>query len=277
MSRIKNESYDMVIAWEGTTGFPLAFCRRLLRQKQPPLVILAFSVRGPLKSFTLLQRFGVKGMSYATVPTKYEKTFYATKLRFPEERIFHCPLGTHDLFKDTPGMEPGEIIFSGGRSGRDYDTLFRAVYGLPQHIHVNARDFNLRGLKVPANVEVHDLMPWYAYGRLLKRAKFVLIPLKKVDEAVGLSVILDSMAAGRALIVSDIPGTSEYIVHGETGLLVPPGNPDAMRTAIEYLWENPTLCAEMGRRARQIYEEKYTFPIFAQRVDKILHEILHED
>jgi glycosyltransferase involved in cell wall biosynthesis len=273
MNRLKEEHFDLVVAWEGKNGFPIALLRQIRRQLKPPLVILAFSIRGPLKSFGWVQRFGVRGMDYATVPTVHEKNYYTEKLNISADRIIHCPIGTHDMFDAMEDNARREIIFSGGRSGRDYDTLFKAVEGLPLRLVVNARPYNVRNLKIPDNVTVNDLKPWYEYSRLHKQAQFVVVPLLPVDESVGLTAILDGMAAGRALIVSDIPGTSEYVVHGETGLLVPNGDAKAMREAIVYLWERPKVSEMMGKRARQVYGEKYTFPLFAKRVNGILKEI----
>jgi len=265
--------YDLIMAWEGKSGLPLAMLRHLTGKKHPPLVIMAFSIRGPLKSFPNLQRYGVRGVDYFSVPTLAERSYYARTLHISLERIRHLPVGTHDIYGGQFGKEPGDYIFSGGRSGRDYSTLLQAVQGLEFPLVVNARPFNLRRLNIPPNVQVNDLLPYDQYRDQNWNARFVVMPLRAVDEAVGLTAILHAMAAGKAVLCTDLPGPAEYVHPGETGLLVPEGDVAALRDAIIYLWERPELCREMGRLAREIYAEHFTFSAFSRRVISYLHEI----
>jgi glycosyltransferase involved in cell wall biosynthesis len=265
--------YDLIVAWEGKSGFPLALLRQLTGVKSPPLAILAFSIRGPLKSFSLIQRYGVRGADYFSVPTQAERSHYTHHLRLSPERVRHLPVGIHDVYGGQFGKEPGDYFYSGGRSGRDYVTLFKAVQGLKFSLVVNARPFNLRRLDIPANVQVNDLLPHDQYRDQNWNARFVVVPLQSVNEAVGLTAILHAMAAGKAVICTGLPGPSEYILPGETGLLVPEGDVAALRDAIVYLWERPELCRNMGHRARAIYAEHYTFSAFSHRVVAYLHDI----
>jgi glycosyltransferase involved in cell wall biosynthesis len=274
IQKVKREPYDLIVAWEGKNGFPLALMRWLRQQTMPPLVILAFSIRGPLKAFPRLQKFGIRGADYLSVPTRAEQEFYARQLGLPVECIRHIPLGTHDVFGGAFGSEPGDFIFSGGRSGRDYATLFQAVEGTGLPVVVNARPFNLRGLRIPANVRVNDLQRPDIYRDQHWAARFAVVPLKRVDEAVGLTAILTAMASGRAVICTSLAGTAEYVLDGKTGFLVPANDPKALREALIALWDDPDLCLRMGRKAREVYTELYTFTKFAQRVDQFLHDIL---
>jgi glycosyltransferase involved in cell wall biosynthesis len=71
------------------------------------------------------------------------------------------------------------------------------------------------------------------------------------------NAVLEAMAVGRAVVATDIPGTREVVVHGETGLLVPPENPLALRAAITRLQGDPALRARLGaagyERARSVF------------------------
>ncbi len=78
-------------------------------------------------------------------------------------------------------------------------------------------------------------------------------------EAAG-NVILESQASGCATIASDSGGPPEYIVAGETGLIVPPGDPVALRHALETVLVNPALRQQMGATARRIAEAHYAYP-----------------
>ncbi len=55
----------------------------------------------------------------------------------------------------------------------------------------------------------------------------------------------------RPVVASDIRGCREVVLHGDTGLLVPPGDVPRLVTAIETLQKEHNLAARMGERARQ--------------------------
>jgi phosphatidyl-myo-inositol alpha-mannosyltransferase len=70
-------------------------------------------------------------------------------------------------------------------------------------------------------------------------------------------VLLEAMAAGVPIVASDIPGYRSVMTHGREGLLVPPGNSDALAEAILQLLGNPSLrrqMAECGRETARNYD-----------------------
>ncbi len=69
--------------------------------------------------------------------------------------------------------------------------------------------------------------------------------------------VMESMAMGRPIITSDAPGCRETVRDGENGFLVPPGNVDALVSAMEYLIEHPKERARFGQASRCIAEEKF--------------------
>ena len=69
--------------------------------------------------------------------------------------------------------------------------------------------------------------------------------------------VLEAMAMGRAIITTDAPGCRETVVDGDNGLLVPVKSVDALAAAMERFIADPGLAERMGKRSRQIAEEKY--------------------
>jgi glycosyltransferase involved in cell wall biosynthesis len=63
-------------------------------------------------------------------------------------------------------------------------------------------------------------------------------------------ILLEGAAAGRPLIATDMPGCREIVLHGDTGLLVPPRDAKALAEAIRELLLRPELRLRMGARAR---------------------------
>jgi len=77
--------------------------------------------------------------------------------------------------------------------------------------------------------------------------------------------LFEYMAAGCAVLASDLPGTAEVIHHGETGLLVPPGDAPALADALQRLYANRDLCRRLGEQAR-IDVQQYTWSARAARI-----------
>ncbi len=77
-----------------------------------------------------------------------------------------------------------------------------------------------------------------------------LLVLPSVAEGFGL-VVLEAMASGLPVIVSENTGGRDVVEDGEDGFVVPIRDIGAIREEIAYLYENRTLCREMGMKARQ--------------------------
>ena len=82
----------------------------------------------------------------------------------------------------------------------------------------------------------------------------------------GLSnAILEYMAAGRPVVATAVGATAELIENGIQGLLVPPGDPQAVASAIERLLDDPALASQMGAAGRQRVRQKYSLEDMVRR------------
>ena len=81
---------------------------------------------------------------------------------------------------------------------------------------------------------------------LYGHASVVALAVKPNLHISGLSVLLEAMACRRPVVMTETPGLSEYIRHGETGILVPPGDAEALASAVEALLADPQRAAEIG-------------------------------
>lgn len=71
-------------------------------------------------------------------------------------------------------------------------------------------------------------------------------------------VAIESYAVGVPVIASDIGAISELVDEGETGLLFPPGDAETLAARVDTMWSDAAKAAQMGKNARQAYEERYT-------------------
>ncbi|HEX5718967.1 MAG TPA: glycosyltransferase family 4 protein [Thermoanaerobaculia bacterium] len=80
------------------------------------------------------------------------------------------------------------------------------------------------------------------------------LPSTDIREGFGL-VLLEAMACGRPVLTTPIVGMAADIERMEAGVLVPPNDPGAVAAALR----NPGDLPEMGRRARSLVEERYSW------------------
>jgi glycosyltransferase involved in cell wall biosynthesis len=86
-------------------------------------------------------------------------------------------------------------------------------------------------------------------------------------------VAIEAMAAGRPLIASRIGGLCDFVVDGETGFLVPPGDSTALRLAIEELLAHPQLREQMGWAARKKSKE-FQASVVLPRIEQAYEALL---
>lgn len=70
--------------------------------------------------------------------------------------------------------------------------------------------------------------------------------------------ILEAMAARKPVVATAVGGCAEAVVDGETGLIVPPEDPDALAEALTYVLTHPDEARQMGKAGRQRVEENFT-------------------
>ena len=125
------------------------------------------------------------------------------------------------------------------------------------------------------NVHFLGYLPDEEKVALLQSSYAVLLPSHMRSEAFGIS-LLEGAMYGKPMICSEIgTGTSFINVAGETGLVVPPDDPAALRGAMNYLWEHPGEAAVMGRRAEERYRRLFTAGQMVERYVALYRELVH--
>jgi glycosyltransferase involved in cell wall biosynthesis len=88
--------------------------------------------------------------------------------------------------------------------------------------------------------------------------------------------ILEAMRAGLPVIASDVGGISELVVHGETGLLVPPFSVAPMARALTDLLVNKGKRLRLGRSGRARYEMRFSLDHMIERTRAVYSDVLGE-
>jgi glycosyltransferase involved in cell wall biosynthesis len=209
----------------------------------------------------------------------YFKDAAATARTFhlPSAKFHYIPfkINGYERIRDAPSRDEG-YIFSGGRSRRDFATLFAAVESLGYPVKVlTGREADLlphgsslQNLAVPPNVEIlHNDDDMETFVRLLTGARLVVIPiLRDSTTQAGIGVYLQAMAAGKCLIISSGLGVSD-VISSSQAVFFPAGDAEALREAIRQAWEDPRLRESYGQKARD-----YALPLGGE--DELRRSIL---
>ena len=84
--------------------------------------------------------------------------------------------------------------------------------------------------------------------------------------------VLEAMAAGRAVVATDVAGTQDAVVSGQTGLLVPPEDPEALARAIVELLLDEGKRQAFGRNGRRHVEQNFSAALMGEQYRALFRE-----
>jgi glycosyltransferase involved in cell wall biosynthesis len=175
-------------------------------------------------------------------------SFVARMLRragLHDERVHVIPYGITANGSAT-AETPGRFALFSGRltDAKGLRTLMTAARLAPEVAVVVAGEGPLAAEVRGANVTYVGRLDREAMARAMAQAVFVVAP-SEWHENFPYSA-LEAQAAGKAVVATNVGGLPEMIVDGKTGLLVPPGEPNAFAGAMRRLWADRVLAAELG-------------------------------
>jgi glycosyltransferase involved in cell wall biosynthesis len=107
------------------------------------------------------------------------------------------------------------------------------------------------------HLEKHVLLAGFRPDVLSLHKAFDVFVMSSVTEGLGTS-LLDAMACGKPIVATSTGGIPEVVIDGQTGILVPPRDHDAMAAAIVKLLKDPQLRARMGAAGLHRVRQKFS-------------------
>ncbi|HET7624715.1 MAG TPA: glycosyltransferase, partial [Verrucomicrobiae bacterium] len=89
-------------------------------------------------------------------------------------------------------------------------------------------------------------------------------------------VVMEAMAMGVPVIATNIGGSLDQVVEGKTGLLIPPGNPEALAEAIEKLMRDSELRKQMGIAAVARIETQFTLAEMTVKMEQLFEKVISD-
>jgi len=90
------------------------------------------------------------------------------------------------------------------------------------------------------------------------------------------NVVMEAMAVEKPVIATDVNGARELMLDGETGLIIPPADPEALAAAIASAIDKPQLLETFGKAGKERVSEYFTIQRMAGQLEDYLLEKLAE-
>jgi glycosyltransferase involved in cell wall biosynthesis len=177
------------------------------------------------------------------------------------------------------------ILLAAGRFAyyKGFDFLVEAVNGLSDIILIIAGDGPYRQkvmnqvhrLGLSDRITLPGAVSDQELHTMMAACDAFCLPSIERTEAFGIT-LLEAMCFGKPLISTAIKGSGTGWVNknGETGIVVPPGDMDALRRAIEYIMSERKLCHEMGLKAYERFQSHFHIQDVARQVEALYHSTL---
>ncbi len=274
---LQRNDYAVIFTDGEQVGIPLAWFCWLCGQRRARHLMIThiLSVYKKIFFFDLfrLQKYVDTFLVYSS----WQKRFIEKRWRVQPERVAFTPfmVDTRFFAPEQVTPNPRQMIASAGRECRDYPTLIQVAPKLDVQVVIAAdspfskRRDTTANIEIPPNVSISRLTQ-HELRQLYADSLFVVVPLYNVDFQAGVTVILEAMAMGKAVICTATPGQTDVIVEGETGLYVPAGDPAALQRAIEYLLAHPAEAERMGQAGRRLMEREMSLDCYTERLNRFV-------
>jgi len=87
-------------------------------------------------------------------------------------------------------------------------------------------------------------------------------------------VLIEAAACGRPIVATDIAGCREIVIDGENGVLVPPGDVDALAAALRRIIDDPQTRQQMGINGRQLAVERFAIGTVVSDTMQVYREVV---
>ncbi|MFQ5786442.1 MAG: glycosyltransferase family 4 protein [Thermodesulfobacteriota bacterium] len=112
----------------------------------------------------------------------------------------------------------------------------------------------------------YELYKYYTQGSVLV--------LPSLQDSFG-KVVIEAMACGLPVIVSENTGAKDVVRNGIDGFVVPIRDVETLKEKILYMYENPDVCRQMGQNAKERVNKDFTLDAYANRMINVFRSILN--
>jgi glycosyltransferase involved in cell wall biosynthesis len=289
--RLRNQ-YDAIVTWDDHLAMFYSLLLTGTHARSRHIAILIWTLQAKKR---LVMRFAQHHMDHLVVSSDIHRELLHELVGIPRAKITYLPTPVDVQFwspekaaaastpSDALDVRDSDMICAVSCSKHDHNTLMQAMRDLPMTCRMVAVDANSTDTRrlyhtkpIPADVEIPANVicgPCTAaeVRSIYANARFVVAPVEPSFIDYGATTVTEAMAMGKAVICTRTYSLMQIVEPGVTGLLVPPADPQALRDAIQYLWDNPEVAERMGAEARRRIEA-YDIRRFSAGVNQAIEQ-----
>lgn len=278
----KLNQYDLILSHGMQSGIVLCLWRKLFGQGKYKHIVFdigAFNSAKEDGKALMLMQFASKTLDGVIYHTAMQEEYYRKCHPWLLEKSKYIPFGTDAEFfeqiddtkkKDEEKAAP--YILSIGYNKRDWDTLIKAYEKLDTDVELHLlgndswKSKNPK-IKILPPVSVKEMI------RKIDESLFGVLPLKWFNYSYGQMTLMQQMALGKAVVVSEVPSVRDYVQDGIDACLYPSEDADALADRMKTLLEDSELRKKIGQEASRTIKEKINEKIMAQEIEKFIQDI----
>ena len=272
---------DAVLAMFESEGHLLAMARalRVPMSRRPAMVVISCWLTSILPTvgqsrLTWYRRI-YRAVDAIVVFSTNQIGPLAQMLDIDEQVVRYVPFGVDSDWFAPPSVraDDGFVLAVGRDRGRDWPTMLAAARATGLPTKILCRPSQIAGLAVPDNVEVLGYVDGETYRSLLHRARVSVVAISDVPYPSGQTVALESMAVGKATVVTSTPALVDYLDDRVNALTVPASDVPALAHAIKEAFEDVALRDTLGSGARTAVERSFNASAMWAGVAAVIDEV----
>ena len=198
-----------------------------------------------------------------------------------------CVSKTREYIRASNGFSSNDIligVISRLTAHKGHRYLFEAMKKV-NRIYSNAKllvigygeeEHNLRKLGSKLNIEsnILFLMQRKDVPELMKAMDIYVQP--SLLKPFGITIV-EAMYSGLPVVATNVGGIPEVVIDGETGILIPTRDSDAIKNALLKLIENPAMARSMGESGRDVALSKFSGQRYARDMEKLYVSLMENE
>lgn len=278
----KLRNYDLVISHGMTTGVIVAFWRKIFKTKCKHLVfdIGCFnSAAEDGKVMHLLQSVS-KSIDEIIYHTSCQSEYYKKYYPWLTNNSKFIRFGTNPEEFSVDGItqssDRNKYIICVGYTKRDWDTLIKAFNSIESDMGLKIVGKVCEEYKGIESVEQIPYIPINELKKQIYNAAFCVLPLKSFKYSYGQMTLLQQMALGKCVIVSNVPSFEGYIENDKTAIVYEPENVKDLSNKIRWAIEHPKEVDKIGKNAREYLINECNEEIMSKQIEQVIYTLVEQ-
>jgi glycosyltransferase involved in cell wall biosynthesis len=178
----------------------------------------------------------------------------------------------HVVFLGEIGERKGAftLLDAWAKLAAEPDVLAGARLTMAGDREIERAERRIEELGITGSAAVSSWLSPEQVAELLSGADIFVLPSRNEGQPMAL---LEAMANGMAVVVSDVGGIPEMVEDGRSGLLVPPDDPDALAAALRRLLSDVDLRELLGAAARERVLDRFDINVVWRRFDALYRQV----